>query len=163
MIFIWGFRVVAFLCQWWRKQSLPGRRPDTAVGKRRGLAEYWAFCFIQPETVVSRVGRSASRAALCFIFVVSSFPWQFEFAFFYDKIPVYCLQRELRVAVTRRWFVVRDCVGGGVTDGQTDGWLTFGYSMCSNGTGGRDKKTTTDINEMKGEFLGTTDGTRYVW
>jgi len=36
-----------------------------------------------------------------------------------------------------------------VTDGQTDGWLTFGYSMCNNFTVGRDiKKNTTDIIEM---------------
>jgi len=39
-------------------------------------------------------------------------------------------------------------MGEGVTDGQTDGWLTFGYSMCNNITVGRDYKNTTGINEI---------------
>jgi hypothetical protein len=107
--------------------------------------------------VVSHVARGTSRAAPYFIFVVSSFPWQFEFAFFYNKVAVYCLQCELRVAVRRASFgdttlirYYRLCGMGSdrQTDRQTDGWLTFGYLMCNNVTVGRDKKNTPDINEM---------------
>jgi len=54
---------------------------------------------MQPEIVVSSVACSAFGAALCFIFVVSSFPWQFELAFFYSKLPMHSLECELLVAV----------------------------------------------------------------
>ena len=80
MIFVWVFRVVAGVHYCASDDEInyfPSEELILLSASDVVSLNTEGFCFIQPEIVVSRVACSAYGAALCFIFVVSSFPWQF--------------------------------------------------------------------------------------